>query len=125
MPIYVYECPECNVKFEREIPLDRFGEPQECETCCVEAQQVVAPVGFVLKGDGWPGKALRVKEQMAVKNRRLDGKMRDRPSPVKLAPNVGGERVDSWSEAKKLASSKGRDSDSYDPLIRQEQRGGA
>jgi hypothetical protein len=60
---------------------------------------------------------------MAEKNRRLDQKQaeRKREAPgVRLAPNVEGERVGSWSEAKKLAESKGKDGSTYEPMIRKE-----
>jgi hypothetical protein len=33
---------------------------------------------------------------------------------------VGGERVENWSEAKKLAKEKGLNTSSYDPMIRKE-----
>jgi hypothetical protein len=57
---------------------------------------------------------------MAAKNRRLDAKQRERPSPVTLAPNVGGEQTDTWAEAQKLAASKGKDTTSYEPLVTKE-----
>ncbi len=37
-----------------------------------------------------------------------------------LLPNVGGEVVDSWSEAKKLAESKGKVSETYDHMVKKE-----
>ncbi len=45
---------------------------------------------------------------------------RDAPA-VTLAPNVDGERVDSWSDAQKLAKSKGKNADSYNALVQKEQ----
>jgi hypothetical protein len=60
---------------------------------------------------------------MEKKNQRLDAKQneRKRDAPmVTLAPNVGGERVESWSEASKLAASKGKDTSGYDALARKE-----
>jgi len=123
MPIYMYECPECEQTFEKELPLSAFDEPQICPECGTKAKQVVAPTNFVLRGDGWPGKGLRIKSQMKDRRRKSGQKQRDHVGvgPT-LQPNVGGERVDSWSEAKKLAASKGKGTASYDSLIRQEQR---
>ena len=40
-----------------------------------------------------------------------------------LAPNVDGERVDSWSDAQKLAKSKGKSAESYEPLVQKEKKG--
>ena len=78
---------------------------------------------FILKGDDWPGKNIKIRGQMSEKNRRLDKKqdaMKREAPGLSLAPNVGGERVDSWSEASKLAVSKGLDGSSYDAKVREE-----
>ena len=126
MPVYSYKCKSCDSSFDRILPVKEYNQPQECETCGGETTKLVTPVDFVLKGDGWPGKNIRIKNQMAQKNAGLDRRMnemkRDQP-PVKLAPNVDGERVGSWSEAKKLAASKGKNVATYDKHIAQEKVG--
>jgi len=122
MPIYDYECPKCETSFERVLPIARYDEPQTCD-CGTVATKVISAVGFVLKGDDWPGKNLRIKGQMARKNERIVSRQNDmkREAPaVTLAPNVNGERVESWSDAQKLASSKGLNSDSYNAKVREE-----
>lgn len=89
------------------------------------ANKLITPIGFVLKGDGWTGKNIRVKNQMREKNKRLKSKERDYKGDgmvPTLAPNVGGERVDSWSDAAKLAKSKGKDTSGYDKLARKESK---
>ena len=105
----------------------RHDEPQDCPECgAPNAEKLVSAVGFILRGDGWAGKNNRIKNQMARKNRRLDTKtteMKMDAPTVSLAPNVDGERVGSWSEAKKLASSKGKETSGYDSYIRKEKRG--
>lgn len=123
MPIYDYECPKCGAEFDRMLPISRYDEPQTCD-CGETAKKVISAVGFILKGDDWPGKNLRIKGQMAQKNKRIvarqDQMKREAPA-VTLAPNVNGERVDSWSDAQKLASSKGLNADSYTAKVREEQ----
>jgi len=123
MPTYDYECEACETAFERYLPMAEYNAPQTCEKCGATAKKVISTVSFVLAGDAWPGKANKIKNQMAAKNKRLDKKQaeqkRDRPG-MTLAPNVNGERVDSWSDAKKLAESKGLNTASYDPKVRQE-----
>ena len=61
---------------------------------------------------------------MAEKNRKLDERQKEKQryssGNISLAPNVGGERVDSWSEAQKLAGSLGKNTESYVPLIAEE-----
>jgi hypothetical protein len=73
-------------------------------------------VGFVLKGDDWPGKNLKIQGQMKKKNevlgRKQAEKQREAPG-VKLVPNVEGERTSTWTEAQALAASKGKNAESY------------
>lgn len=120
MPIYDYHCDECEEDFEVFISLaeKEADEPQECEHCgSVNTHSLISPPNFILKGDGWSGKNERIKRQMAEKNRGLrikeEEQKRDAPG-LRLAPNVEGERVDSWSDAKKLAASKGKDTSGYE-----------
>ena len=85
--------------------------------------RIITVPQVIFKGDGWVDKNLRIKKQMAEKNRRLDRKQsamkKDAPA-VSLAPNVDGERVDSWGEAAKLAKSKGKDVSGYEKKAREE-----
>lgn len=118
MPTYCYECQACHHEFEQVLRISECDQPQACPQCQGETKKLVAPVSFILSGDSWPGKATRVKSQMAEKNRRLAGKAP--PASVRLAPNVEGERVESWSEARKLAASKGKDTSGYEQKMREE-----
>jgi putative FmdB family regulatory protein len=124
MPVYEFVCHDCQDKFERILSIAKRKTPQQCPEChSGNTEKIISQVGVVLRGDGWPSKALKINRQMAAKNRRLakrqEERKRDGPG-VKLAPNVGGERVDSWTEAQKLAQSKGLDSESYEPLVSKE-----
>jgi putative FmdB family regulatory protein len=120
MPVYSYECLTCTCEFEKTLKLSEFGSPQVCPECQGETKRRVPNVNFVLRGDGWPGKALKIRQQMAEKNKRLDAKSKDRSAGMTLAPNVDGEEVDTWAEAKKLASSKGKDTSSYEKFAAKE-----
>jgi adenosine deaminase len=54
---------------------------------------------------------------MGMKNKKLSKKedqIKREELNVKLAPNVEGERVESWGEAVKLAKSKGKDTTLYE-----------
>lgn len=123
VPIYAYRCEACEIDFDRMLPISKYDEPQACETCGEVAKKLVSAVHFNLSGDDWPSKNERIKKQMAAKNKTLTVKQneRQREQPhVKLVPNVGGERVESWGEAKKLAESQGKDTSTYDPLVKKE-----
>jgi len=117
MPTYTYHCDACDHPFEKILRMSQYADPQDCPECGGAARKTVSPVGFVLKGDGWTGKNLKIKRQMAKKNQRLDAKAADRrrsSSGPKLVPNVGGERTESWSDAGKLAKSKGLGTSGYE-----------
>ena len=124
MPNYAFRCPECETEFDRFLKLANYQDPQDCPECGHSpAKRMITTVGVVLKGDDWVGKNLRIKKQMQKKNERLDriSEERKRDSPgMRLAPNVEGERVDSWTEAAKLAESKGKDSSGYKQMAHKE-----
>lgn len=126
MPTYTYHCDACDTPFERVLRMSQSKDPQECPECGASpARKTILSVSFILKGDGWAGKNNRIAGQMRKKNQALDAKQeeRKRDAGVRLAPNVGGERVDSWSEASKLAASKGKDTTAYDQRARAEKKG--
>ena len=125
MPTYEYRCETCTHEFERLLRMSQCDEPQACPECdTTPAKKLISfGSGFILSGDGWAGKNIRVAGQMATKNRRLDTKQnemkRDAPSAT-LTPNVNGEQVGSWAEAQKLAASKGKDASTYTDVVRKE-----
>jgi len=126
LPTYEYRCPKCDAEFERILKFEQYRDPQECPECGAIADKMVSESSFVLKGDGWPGKELRVKDQMRTRRKKVGQKQKDHVAPkagMKLAPNVDGECTDTWSEAQRLAKSKGKDASSYEPVVQQEKRG--
>lgn len=128
MPIYSFKCtdPNCGEDTTRNLLMSEYKTEQFCDLCesLLEMQLSEGGVEFVLKGDGWSGKAIKVRGQMKRKNDRLAKKERDfkndDPCMVSLAPNVDGERVDSWAEATQLAQAKGKDTSLYESYARKE-----
>ena len=93
MPTYVYKCSSCGEEFLVSKKMSESSRPEVCAVCSHE------------------------------KNARLDVKQNEmkKEMPIStLLPNVGGEVVDSWSEAKKLAESKGKVSETYDHMVKKE-----
>lgn len=128
MPTYAFKCMSCENEFDRILPLAEHDAPQACPECEVgPAKRVLSStVGFVLKGDGWSGKNIKIRNQMSRRREGLASKEHERKMDgpgMRLAPNVGGERVDSWSEAQRMAKSQGKDTTSYDGVVRKEQEG--
>lgn len=71
-----------------------------------------------LKGDNWTGKLIKEKALRTKRSQVLDRKQRVEHQTDKVLPNVNGEIVSSWGEAKKLAQSKGYNTSSYDKLTK-------
>ena len=123
MPTYEYRCPDCAHDFEKILKSADCKAPQDCPECGTVADKRVSRTNFVLKGDGWPGKNLRIKTQMGNRRKKLAQKERDHVAPnLTLAPNVGGERTDSWKDAQGLARDKGLSAKSYDPVVQKEKQ---
>lgn len=125
MPTYDYECGACEHAFEIVEKISEYDPKHRppCPKCGAEEQtyRLFSPPMINLVGDGWAGKNLRIAGQMRAKNKRLAAKEREMKGDgmiPQLAPNVGGERVDSWSEAAKLAKDKGKDTSGYERLAR-------
>lgn len=124
MPTYSYECRNCSLQFEKMVPLSEYKAPQACDSCgSSDTQKILTAVGLNFSGDNWTSKNLRVQKQMREKNKRLAIKERDFKHDggvPRLVPNVSGEQTSSWSDAAKLARSKGKDTTGYDKLARKE-----
>jgi putative FmdB family regulatory protein len=123
MPIYGYRCLTCDHEFDLMLPASKSGDPQPCANCGEATRKQITAPNFNLVGDDWPGKANRVRGQMAEKNRRISARQTENHGSVaRLVPNVDGERVESWSDARKLAKDKGKDTSSYDRMVSTEKK---
>jgi putative FmdB family regulatory protein len=122
MPFYSYHCNDCGEEFEKLLKFSEYDSHQQCPHCeSNETEKNIVMCSVVFKGDSWCDKNLRIKKQMRAKNKKLDKKQKERwEGKVKLAPNVDGERVESWSDAQKLAKSQGKSTATYDKLVREE-----
>jgi len=124
MPSYTYHCEPCDVDFDDLIPMAQYQDPQPCPDCGTSSKRILAGFpGTIFRGDDWATKNHRIAGQMRAKNERLKVKENEQKGDgmiPSLAPNVGGERTDSWSDAAKLAKDQGKDTSGYDRLARKE-----
>lgn len=123
MPVYDFHCTKCDLDFEVALRMSESSLPQACPECQEPAKKMVSPVHVIFKGDDWVSKTDRIRRQMKEKDNRLAKRQneRKREGPnVHLRPNVDGEEVSSWSEAQKLAASKGKDTSTYNAMVRKE-----
>lgn len=121
MPTYEYKCNKCglikeiihSIKIDPEISCDGCGfKPME--------RMISRNIsGFITKDT--PSKLWKEKRYRNKKNAELSVKQIDRYGRgPRLQPNVDGQEVDSWSEAKKLAKDKGKNIATYDKRIEAE-----
>lgn len=125
MPTYEYQCTACENEFDVVLRMADYDLPQNCPECKEgPAKKLISKgVGLIFSGDNWVSKNNRVEGQMAQKNKNQAKRQEEKKragTGMTLAPNVGGERVDSWSEASKLAASQGKNTDAYDKKARVE-----
>ena len=125
MPTYVYKCPSCELEFDVTKKMSESSTPENCLDCKdVVCDKIPAMPQVLFKGDEWGDKNSRIKKQMEARRSKAtvkqDEMKRDAPG-VTLVPNVNGERVDSWTDAQKLAKSMGKNTESYNNLVQKEQ----
>lgn len=129
MATYPYECEACETNFEFEMSMKEYDSKAiyPCPECGSENTRRIFTVPYVnFPGDSWATKNNRISGQMREKNKRLAQKEREQKGDgmiPSLAPNVGGERTATWSEAAKLAKSKGKDTSGYEANARKEKAG--
>ena len=128
MTTYEYECRECSHVFDVQMRMSEYDPKKKppCPSCGdTNPQRLISPWLMSFKGDDWATKNGRIKNQMQDRRKKLAVKEHEQKKDgaiPKLAPNVGGERVDSWSEAAKLAKDKGKSVQGYERLARQEKK---
>lgn len=113
MPRYDIICSSCSLS--KEVQHSISERPvYTCDDCGLPMVKLIGNPNVHLKGDNWTGKLLKETEIRQRRSKVLDHKQRVEHKSDKVLPNVDGEVVSSWGEAKKLAKSKGYNTSSYD-----------
>jgi putative FmdB family regulatory protein len=55
MPLYTYQCPSCNEKDTKLVPMSHAESDFQCPVCHVSLHKIfdVSGTTFQLKGEGW------------------------------------------------------------------------
>lgn len=122
MPVFEYVCRNCGVSQDEW--LDAHSSASVSCLCGQEMVRAVSDLRVNFKGWDWPTKNENENVFRTKENSIMQRRVKERPVD-RVLPNVNGERVDSWSEAQKLAQDKGLVSSSYEPLVREEKRNGS
>jgi putative FmdB family regulatory protein len=126
MPTYEYQCKSCG-KIKEVIHSIKKDPIIYCDDCLIGgiAQNMVRIIsnnisGFIFKQ--WTeSKSYKISRDKEKQNKELDKRQIERyGSGPQLKPNVAGMEVESWSDAKKIASEAKLNTSSYDPLITRE-----
>jgi len=130
MPEYAFKCNDeaCGTAFFETLAIANRNADVPCPSCGGEStKQIAGGVGTVLRGDVWPGKNIRVKNQMRERRERVgqrEHQLKMDGPQFNLTPNVEGQRVDNWNDAVRLAASKGKDTAGYEQQARKAQQRG-
>lgn len=124
MRTYQVQCIQCMAIQDTKIKPSEFktlktdGVP--C-TVCSESRAYLyfdpAQTNISFKGDVWSDKNHRELDYREKRSNMLSKKQKDSHWVPSLQPNVDGELVDSWEDAQKLASSKGKATDTYSKYV--------
>ena len=127
MPNYEYECTKCHAVFDLTLKLSQLDDEQKCPECSsMQTKRNIVTANFILVGDDWPGKSIRVNNYMYARRAKVGIKEAEQKKDAPLAtlvPNVAGEETDSWADAQELASDKGKDPSTYTTMVQKEQSG--
>lgn len=123
MATFDFLCPNCGDVHEEWV--QRLSLADEIHPPCAEcgtptSKTFIASnfVGeFVLAGN-WDSKLEKEKKYRADRSAKMAKKQKDNVYVPPLVPNVDGERVANWDDAKKLAKDKGYDTTHYDDKVR-------
>lgn len=122
MPRYDYRCNNCQ-KVVEIVHSMKVSPVFKCEDCPDEILERLISFnrgGFIIKGES-PSKVIKEMGNRRRKNADLGVRQLERyGTGPRVAPNVGGMEVDSWSDAAKLAKEAGLDTKTYEPMIQKE-----
>lgn len=111
---YDYRCPDCDFEEEKNHSI-KESPLFLCPECKVPMERKIgAGAHTILLRGSFPSKDLKEKNYRKKRSQEMDRKMRLSHESPSVVPNVDGERVDSWGDAKKLAADKGYDPSTYD-----------
>jgi hypothetical protein len=125
MRVYSVKCASCSFVFDVKLSPANYKSLKTDGVPCVVCHEGSALLFFdpslasiSFKGDVWSDKNHRELEYREARSASLAVKQKESHFVPKLQPNVNGEVVDSWSEAKKLADSQGKLSTTYDSYVK-------
>lgn len=126
MPTYDYKCNKC--KTVMEVTHSIKEDPEiACPDCGSRGEKTVMERLISRNSGGFIFKQWTETQHYSFKNKKIKDRNRQELKQIerygtgpKLAPNVGGVEVESWSDAKKLAKESGLNADSYNSYINKE-----
>ena len=131
MPTYSTRCEGCGCAESIRLSFVDYESVKlgvktlECSSCHAKVVLAFNPgnVNFVMKdgeSGGWQSKAVRENTWRAKHRVEMARRERDHVFKTKLIPNYEGQQTENWREAKEHARKDGKDTATYDPLVKRE-----
>lgn len=73
--IFEYYCKKCEGVIEKHFPIAKADKQVKCHICGELANRHYGGMSFILKGTGWPGKAITFNRDQTEKNERAGKRM--------------------------------------------------
>ena len=129
MPTYDFLCSACGGLQDEFMTISRAEtEHPPCKACGAPTSKtwIAANCDYQIcfKGE-WDGKLERETKYRKKRSEEMAKKQRDHVMVPTLAPNVLGERTETWADAKVLAKDKGLDTSNYDSKVSSLAKGNA
>jgi len=123
MPQYDFKCSHCGFTTELTLQVSQRNTHPVCPECTEAMSKTFIAANWEgqmsLKGM-WVSKGIKEDKYRARRGVEMSKRQRDRYGSTlpTLAPNVNGERVESWKEAKEIVASQGADTSTYDQKVK-------
>jgi hypothetical protein len=122
---YDFQCDSCSSLETVDISPQDFdtvrSEGIPCDCGKTKAYKFTTDdVSFCFRGDAWSDKNYREKEYRKRRSAYMDQRMKTNHKKPTLVPNYKGETAQTWEEVRDAAAADGKNTLTYEPLIRRE-----
>jgi hypothetical protein len=129
MPTYSTRCESCDSTASIRLSFVDYESVKlgvktlECGSCHGKSKIEFNPgnLSFVMKdgeSGGWQSKAVKENSYRAKRRVEMTRRTKEHVAPKKLVPNYKGQETENWREAQEHARKDGKNSTSYDPLVK-------
>lgn len=98
--LYEYHCSGCGATFDMPFRMGTAESFVKCQ-CGYKASRSFSGASFILKGGGWPSKAMKFNEEQTRKNEEAGERMKGQRPPVRrIATDYGNGKIEEYVSPK-------------------------